>query len=581
MAQVWLAVDHGEDPFTVDRRVALKILRGNLTEDPASVGRFEAEGRAMTRFRHEHIATVFAQERDGDTHFLVMEFVEGYSLARMLRERGPLPSGDAVEIASQVCSGIEYAHAHGVIHRDIKPGNVLLAGGYSPERPPRVKVTDFGIALAKEGTRLTRTDGVVGTPAYMAPEVALGEDATEAADVYGCGALLYQLVTGKVPYPGGSLREIAAEQLAGPPPPPQDLSPDVPGSLAGVVLVALSYRPEARFVSITDLHGAMEAALGGEDFSAFLPTRVLPHPGTDPATGPTLYRPVWRPRPRPGAPPPYDGGSWGTLVGYVLALGAILLIFGVVLRLSLLILALPLSFFAAAAAAVLLGVVVSRSPLFSSRPDRRQAAWRRLGLTLRGLSEAAVAVALAAWWGFLTLELIPQVKEVVVRQRADVHLWLYLASGAVWLVLGLIGVRLFRRAHGRAWRLIVTVLILAVGWGAAASLLPELPQALGRHFWPVPSVARRVRAETRRWEEMLGKPALRPDRPPPTVKLRTRLLQARDSVLEHLRGPRGRREAHAWLRSMRAARHRWGRPRCRAPASRLLIGPGGAKVICG
>jgi serine/threonine-protein kinase len=256
MAEVWLARDHGDPAFTDDRMVALKILREGLAEDPDALRRFDLEGRSMTRFRHQNIATVFDQVDDGVIHFLVMEYVEGSSLARLIAEREePLPPGDVVEIVSQVCAGIGYAHRNGVIHRDIKPANVLMVGDYTVDRPPRVKVTDFGIALAKEAVRATRTGGLVGSLPYMAPEVLLGVAATEASDVYGCGALLYELLTGRRPYPGSGLSEIAAEQRAGPPPDPAELVPRVPTGLAQAVLVALSYRPDARFLSIEDLWG--------------------------------------------------------------------------------------------------------------------------------------------------------------------------------------------------------------------------------------------------------------------------------------------------------------------------------------
>ena len=208
MATVYLA--HDEE---LDRPIALKILADNLAGDATFRDRFEREARLAARLSHPNVVRVFDVGESDGRPFIVMEYVEGDTLADELVRHGPLPPARAVELALQICSGLEAAHASGLVHRDVKPRNLLL-------RPDGVlKIADFGIARAAESTRLTEIGTILGTAAYLAPEQAEGLEATPAADLYSVGAVLYELLTGQVPYTATSLVELIAKQQAGPPAP--------------------------------------------------------------------------------------------------------------------------------------------------------------------------------------------------------------------------------------------------------------------------------------------------------------------------------------------------------------------------
>ena len=206
MATVYLA--HDEE---LDRAVALKILAENLAGDATFRDRFEREARLAARLSHPNVVRVFDVGESDGRPFIVMEYVEGHTLADELGRHGPLAPERAVDLALQICSGLEAAHASGLVHRDVKPRNLLL-------RPDGVlKIADFGIARAAESTRLTEIGTILGTAAYLAPEQAEGVEATPAADLYSVGAVLYELLTGRVPYTATSLVELLAKQQAGPP----------------------------------------------------------------------------------------------------------------------------------------------------------------------------------------------------------------------------------------------------------------------------------------------------------------------------------------------------------------------------
>jgi hypothetical protein len=263
----------------------------------------------------------------------------------------------------------------------------------------------------------------------------------------------------------------------------------------------------------------------------------------------------------------------------------IILIFLAVLRLARLIATLPVSLFLALLVAAPLGLLARRSPLLAADPARREAARRKLGLSLRGLAEASILVVSACYWALLAIHLLPQIEDVVRRERADSHLWLYLACAAAWLLLGLLGLRWLRRSHRRLGRMFVVAVVVVAGWSTAASFLPEGAEELARLAWPrPPSPAGRVKAEARRWERMIGEPGLRPQHPPPGRLLRD-LRRSRDHRLLVLRHAGPDRSAalagtRAWLRSMREARRRWHRPACRSGGARLEVGPRGAEAVC-
>ena len=210
MSSVYKATDR-----VLERTVAVKILAEHLSDDDKFVARFRREALAVAKLIHPNIVQVYDTGVDDDRHYIVMEYVEGRSGAQLLQARGRLGPETAVEIGAQACAGLDYAHRQGIIHRDVKPGNLMVIGG--PAGAPRpgatahdpptgemtVKLTDFGIARAAEQTRLTQVGSVVGTAAYLAPEQARGEEATPASDVYALGVVIYQLAD-RAPALGGS-----------------------------------------------------------------------------------------------------------------------------------------------------------------------------------------------------------------------------------------------------------------------------------------------------------------------------------------------------------------------------------------
>ena len=206
MATVQLAFD-----TRLERYVAVKLLAEHLAEDASFVSRFQREALAAARLVHPNIVQVFdfGLDEASNRQFIVMEHVDGQSCAEILRDQGALPVGEAVSILTQSCRGLDYAHRNGVVHRDVKPGNLLR------NREGVVKLADFGIAKAAEQSDITKTGSVLGTAAYLAPEQARGEPAGPPADLYALGVVSYQLLTGRLPYEAGSLTDLARQQETG------------------------------------------------------------------------------------------------------------------------------------------------------------------------------------------------------------------------------------------------------------------------------------------------------------------------------------------------------------------------------
>src|SRR3978361_16938 len=189
----------------LERQVAVKLLAEHLADDPAFVSRFQREAQAAARLVHPNIVQVFDSGQDESTgqYFIVMEYIQGQSCAEILRDDGWLDVDEALSISDQACEGLDYAHRHGVVHRDVKPGNLLRA------REGEVKLADFGIAKATEQSSITQVGSGLGTAAYLAPEQARGEDAGPRADLYALGVVTYQLISGRLPYEAASLTELA------------------------------------------------------------------------------------------------------------------------------------------------------------------------------------------------------------------------------------------------------------------------------------------------------------------------------------------------------------------------------------
>ncbi|MQB01138.1 MAG: protein kinase [Actinobacteria bacterium] len=250
------------------RQVAVKLLKDELVQDPRFVERFRREARAVAALSHPNIATVFDYGEDDDCHFIVMEYADGKDLSRVLREDGPMSVDRAAGIAAQVCNALAHAHAARVVHRDVKPANIIIGPG------DRVKVTDFGIARAAGDATLTATGSVLGTAQYISPEQAAGGRVTPATDVYSMGIVLYEMLTGAVPFTGDSPVAVAMQQVNEEMPAPSSLNPDVPSSLDEVVARATRKDPAERYGDAKEMGSAIVSA-GGETMDTGAGTAVL------------------------------------------------------------------------------------------------------------------------------------------------------------------------------------------------------------------------------------------------------------------------------------------------------------------
>jgi serine/threonine protein kinase len=254
MSTVQLAFD-----TRLERYVAVKLLAEHLAEDSSFVARFRREALAAARLVHPNVVQVFDFGLDDETkrNFIVMEHVDGQSCAEILKEHGALDPRDAVDILTQACKGLDYAHRNGVVHRDVKPGNLLRS------HEGVVKLADFGIAKAAEDSEITKTGSVLGTAAYLSPEQARGEKAGPPADLYALGVVSYQLLTGRLPYEAASLTDLARMQESGPPPSPSEADPDIPRALGEAVMRALHPLPEGRYEGALEMGDALSDGLRG------------------------------------------------------------------------------------------------------------------------------------------------------------------------------------------------------------------------------------------------------------------------------------------------------------------------------
>ncbi|MGQ9625748.1 MAG: protein kinase domain-containing protein [Anaerolineae bacterium] len=269
MAWVYLAEDLQEGGF-----VAVKVLYPQFGEDVAYIQRFNREAKLASLLSDPHIVRVLDYGASRDVHYLVMEYIEGRTLKDILQERGPLPYRDALEIAHQVAQALEHANRYGIVHRDIKPQNLMLTA------EGMVKVLDFGIARAETLPSLTRS-GFVGSPYYISPEQALGEKVDIRSDIYSLGIVLYEMLSGDLPFDAKSPWSIISRQIAAEPPPLRLKNSELPKEVEWLVNKALSKRPEERFQTPEELMQTINGVLAGKKFPEAEPGRETekhPHP---------------------------------------------------------------------------------------------------------------------------------------------------------------------------------------------------------------------------------------------------------------------------------------------------------------
>ena len=225
MANVYLARD-----IILERDVAIKILRLDFVNDDETIRRFHREAQSATSLVHSNIVNIFDVGEENDIYYIVMEYVEGETLKQYIQSHSPIPVGKVIDIMQQVTSAISHAHHNNIIHRDIKPQNILM------DRKGNAKITDFGIAVALTSTTITHTNSVLGSVHYISPEQARGGIATKKSDIYALGIVMYELLTGRLPFSGESAVSIALKHLQSETPHPRQWNPSIPQSVENIIL---------------------------------------------------------------------------------------------------------------------------------------------------------------------------------------------------------------------------------------------------------------------------------------------------------------------------------------------------------
>ena len=268
MANVYLAHD-----IILNRDVAVKILRGDLANDEKFVRRFQREAISSSSLNHPNIVEMYDVGEDDGKYFIVMEYIEGKTLKSLIKRRGALTLPEVIDIMLQLTSGIAHAHESYIIHRDIKPQNVMIL------EDGTVKITDFGIAMALNSNELTQTNSVMGSVHYLPPEQANGTGATIKSDIYSLGILMFELLTGKLPFKGENAVEIAIKQMRDSIPSVVEMNEDIPQSIENVILRACAKNPKNRYNSALEMHEDIKTALNPE--RADEPKLVYQYPEQD------------------------------------------------------------------------------------------------------------------------------------------------------------------------------------------------------------------------------------------------------------------------------------------------------------
>ena len=250
MANVYLAND-----TILDRKVAIKVLRGDLSNDEKFIRRFKREALSVSNLSHPNIVEVYDVGEEDGNYYIVMEYIEGKTLKQLLQKRGVLTLNEVIDIMTQLTDGLAHAHEAYIIHRDIKPQNIMI------EDNGLVKITDFGIAMALNSTQLTQTNSVMGSVHYLPPEQANGKGSTVKSDIYSLGILMYELLTGSVPFKGDTAVEIALKHMKEKIPSIRKQNPTIPQSVENIVLKATAKNPKNRYDNVRDMYKDLQTAL--------------------------------------------------------------------------------------------------------------------------------------------------------------------------------------------------------------------------------------------------------------------------------------------------------------------------------
>ena len=250
MANVYLAYD-----TILERNVAVKVLRGDLADDEKFVRRFQREALSASSLSHPNIVEMYDVGEDNGNFYIVMEYIDGQTLKQLIKKRGHLTVPEAIDIMLQLTDGLAHAHDSYIIHRDIKPQNIMI------EDNGRIKITDFGIAMALNSTQLTQTNSVMGSVHYLPPEQANGKGSTVKSDIYSLGILMYELLTGSVPFKGDTAVEIALKHMKEKIPSVRKQNPTIPQSVENIILKATAKNPKNRYNNVRELHNDLKTAL--------------------------------------------------------------------------------------------------------------------------------------------------------------------------------------------------------------------------------------------------------------------------------------------------------------------------------
>ena len=250
MANVYLANDN-----ILERKVAIKVLRGDLSNDEKFIRRFKREALSVSNLSHPNIVEVYDVGEEDGNYYIVMEYIEGKTLKQLLQKRGALTLPEVIDIMSQLTDGLSHAHEAYIIHRDIKPQNIMI------EDNGLVKITDFGIAMALNSTQLTQTNSVMGSVHYLPPEQANGKGSTIKSDIYSLGILMYELLAGSVPFKGDTAVEIALKHMKEKMPSIRKQNPTIPQSVENIILKATAKNPKNRYDSVREMYNDLQTAM--------------------------------------------------------------------------------------------------------------------------------------------------------------------------------------------------------------------------------------------------------------------------------------------------------------------------------